>query len=126
MNIDYFPNLSVISELLFNPIVWFMFAVMTGTKTFYFLTSKVGHAVMKMLATLLSWEVDPVIFILTFKIGHYIKIIMLATFISLRCRYPATFVLIIIMPIDLNDNFNKSAYELGSSLLAMIEVEVVE
>ena len=67
----------------------------------------------------------PVIFILTFKVGPYVKI-MLATFISLRCRYPATFVLNIIMPKDLNDNFNKSAYEFDSSLLTMIEVEVVE
>ena len=67
----------------------------------------------------------PVIFILTFKVGHYVKIIMLATFISLRCRYPAIFVLNI-MPVDLNDTFNKSANGLNSSLLAMIEVEVVE
>ena len=41
-------------------------------------------------------------------------------------RNPRGGSLIIIMPIDLNDNFNKSAYELDSSLLAMIEVEVVE
>ena len=104
-----------------------MFAVMTGTKTFLLFAFKVGHDVMKMLATFIILGCRyPVIFILTFKVGHYVKIIMLATFISLRCRYPATFVLIIIMPIDLNDNFNKSAYELDSSLLAMIEVEVVE
>ena len=64
-------------------------------------------------------------FLLMFKVGQDV-IKMLATFISLRCRYPATFVLNIIMPIDLNDNFNKSAYGLNSSLLAMIEVEVVE
>ena len=88
---------------------------------------KVGHDIMKMLATFIFLGCRyPVIFILTFKVGHYVKIIMLATFISLRYRSPGTFVLIIIMPIDLNDNFNKSAYELGSSLLAMIEVEVVE
>ena len=68
----------------------------------------------------------PVIFILAFKVGHYVKIIMLATFISLRCRYSAIFVLNIIMPVDLNDTFNKSANGLNSSLLAMIEVEVVE
>ena len=51
---------------------------------------------------------------------------MLATFINLRYRYPATFVLIIIMPIDLNDNFIESAYELDSGLLAMNEGEVAE
>ena len=101
--------------------------MMTVTKTFFLLMFKVGHDVIKMLATFIILGCRyPVIFILTFKVGPYVKIIMLAAFISLRCRYPAIFVLNIIMPIALNANFNKSAYGLNSSLLAMIEVEVVE
>ena len=88
---------------------------------------KVGHGIMSNVGNFIILGCRyPVIFILTFKVGHYVEIIILATFISLRCRYPATFVLNIIMPIDLSDNFNKSAYGLNSSLLAMIEVEVVE
>ena len=69
MNIDYFPNQSIIRELFFSekekPTVWYMFAVMTGTKTFLLFAFKVGHDVIK----------------------------MLATFIILGCRYPVIFYL---------------------------------
>ena len=60
------------------------------------------------------------------KIGYDVKTIMLATFIYLECRYSATFMLIITMPTNLNNNFIKSAYELDISLLAVIEGEAVE
>ena len=83
MNIDCFPNQSIIRELLFfeKTTVWDMFAVMTVTKTFFLLMFKVGHDVIKMLATFIILGCRyPVIFILTFNVGHYVKIIMLANF----------------------------------------------